>query len=390
VVVFRVDALAGTTLPSKGVNGFLDEYSFNGTAMQFVRTMPVPNWTDSASAAHSFTFQGNDTNEGELSLSADGRMLVFGGYDVAVGGPTTGTLTNSVPSTIHRLVGTMDASSNFSVPVQITDAFAQFRSATTFDGSGFWMTGSAYQTVTGGVVNSVGGVKYAVPSANPQATIDVWDPNIPSGTITPTGWAVQVAFGRLYFSPNSTQTGLTGNGIFAFPDALPTGAFESDGVTPETPAVVINDGLAPLGFAILQVNAASTGPDTIYVPVNTPGCFSGCSANANKLKLEKWQLVSGTWTKVATFTPISTDATISPANWLTLTTLTAVNTPAGVQIFAINNVGSNGGIGNRMFTFLDDGVNLTPPAIPVLQSGGIAATGSTASAFRGISIAPHQ
>jgi hypothetical protein len=390
VVVFRVDALAGTTLPTKGVSGFLDEYGFNGTAMQYVRTMPVPAWTDSASTPHFFSFQGSDPNEGTLSLSADGRMLVFGGYDVAVGGPTTGTVTNSVPSTIHRLVGTMDASSNFSVPVQITDAFAQFRSATTFDGTGFWMTGSAYQTVTGGVVNSVGGVKYAAPSANPQTTIDVWDPNPPAGNITPTGFAVQVALGRLYFSPNSVQTGLTGNGIFAFPDALPTGAFESDGVTPETPAVVINDGAAPLGFAILQVNPASTGPDTIYVPLPSPGCFSGCSANANKLKLEKWQLVSGTWTKVANFTPISTDATIAPANWLTLSTLTAVNTPAGVQLFAIDNVGSNGGIGNRMYTFLDDGVNLTPPAIPVLRSGGIAATGSTASAFRGISIAPHQ
>src|SRR5262245_10500634 len=79
LVVVRVGDGTGT-LGTAAAPTFLLECTTTGTLVQ---TIPLP--TAVSGSNHILTNAGNATSEGFLTLSSNGRYLLLGGYDAAVG-----------------------------------------------------------------------------------------------------------------------------------------------------------------------------------------------------------------------------------------------------------------------------------------------------------------
>src|SRR5688572_19084620 len=79
IVVYRVGNGTGT-LSNAATAVFLDEYTTAGVLVQSV-AIPV----DVSGANRRLTAAGTGNTEGMLTLSTDGRYLVFTGYDAPVG-----------------------------------------------------------------------------------------------------------------------------------------------------------------------------------------------------------------------------------------------------------------------------------------------------------------
>src|SRR5262249_9202512 len=87
---------------------------------------------------------------GDLTLSADGKLLTLCGYNTTVGGITT----SSDAATTNRVVAIVDSTGNIASTTPLTD-FADKgapRSAVTSNGKDIWAAGS-----TGGVVYTTAG-----------------------------------------------------------------------------------------------------------------------------------------------------------------------------------------------------------------------------------------
>src|SRR4051812_42155426 len=100
IVVYRVGD-GGTALSANAAPVFLDEYTPTGTLVQSISLSPAP-----ASPNRQLTASGSATTEGFLTLSADGRFIVFTGYDATVG---TAALPGTAASSVNRVVGRVDA-----------------------------------------------------------------------------------------------------------------------------------------------------------------------------------------------------------------------------------------------------------------------------------------
>ncbi|KAJ3118925.1 hypothetical protein HK098_005816, partial [Nowakowskiella sp. JEL0407] len=141
LVVRRVGTGAAA-LTSAATSGFLDEYDTTGTKIQ--------------SISCSITTSGSATSEGALSLSPNGRYLVYVGYVATAGTASiTGTTTTANP----RAIGVASPDGTIDETLQITDAFSgnNIRGATTADGNHFWAVGgnSGVRYVTKGSSTTV-------------------------------------------------------------------------------------------------------------------------------------------------------------------------------------------------------------------------------------------
>ncbi len=87
------------------------------------------------------TLGGTSAAEGELSRSVDGRYLLLGGYDAAVG---TASVGGSMSATINRVIGRLDAAGALDTSTA-ADFFSlnNLRSVTSPDGSALWAAGSS-------------------------------------------------------------------------------------------------------------------------------------------------------------------------------------------------------------------------------------------------------
>src|SRR2546422_15576 len=117
------------TLTSFGNSVFIDQYTVAGG---FVNSVTVPS-----SGAGSVVLGGNRTAEGWLAFSADHQFLTFAGYNSL---PGAVDIQAASAATVPRVVGMVDMSGTFSMPISSTTAYSSqsFRSAAT-DGSGnYW------------------------------------------------------------------------------------------------------------------------------------------------------------------------------------------------------------------------------------------------------------
>lgn len=247
LVVYRVGTGAAA-LTSSGTAVSLDEYSPTGSAVQSVALPTV-----AAGANNPIVSSGTASSEGLLTLSADSNYLVATGYDTSVG--TTKVSGSTVPRTIARV----DASDTVNTTTALTD-FAPGnnpRSATSADGTQFWVGGAA------------GGVRYATLGASTSTSLT-------SSTYSNVR-EVQDVGGQLYTSADPTQAtpGIT---IATVGTGLPT-----SGTQTLTDLVPATGKLSPYGYSLLTLGSG-TAPDTLYVADNGSGAVL------------KYSLVNGTWT----------------------------------------------------------------------------------------------
>src|SRR5882724_11589061 len=138
VVVYRVgDGTA--TLSANAAPVFLDEYTPTGSLVQSIALSPAP-----AAPNRQLTASGSATTEGFLTLSADGRFIVFTGYDAAAG---TSALPGTSAATVNRVVGRVDASGLADTSTALNSLTSAFsggnpRGVASDAGTNFWLVGS--------------------------------------------------------------------------------------------------------------------------------------------------------------------------------------------------------------------------------------------------------
>lgn len=145
-------ALASTATPVFLEKRFVSDGALYVTAS----ANPLPMPTLSTPSAAALTVSGTATSEGALSRSSDGQFVVLAGYDAPVG---TASLTTSTSSTWNRVAGRVSATGVIDTSTRINALISgsSVRSATSDDGSQFWVGGGASGAVfiqlgaTGGV-----------------------------------------------------------------------------------------------------------------------------------------------------------------------------------------------------------------------------------------------
>ncbi len=252
LVVYRVGTGGPALLSSAATAAFLDEYPQAGAAVpDFSVGLP----TAVSGSNKRLTASGTSTSEGELTLSGNGQILTATGYNAATGtANVSGTAAASTPRTVAlvRADGSVDTST------ALTD-FADGnnpRSAVTNDGTNIWVGGAA------------GGVRYATPgSTTSTALTSATYKNVRQ---------LGIVGGQLYTSADPTKASIT---VAKVGTGLPTSG-SSNAVTNLAFSSSPSD---PYGYASATLGTGTT-PDTLYV------------ADSNAGKIEKYGLVSGTWT----------------------------------------------------------------------------------------------
>ncbi|MGZ3420994.1 MAG: hypothetical protein ACXVEE_24180 [Polyangiales bacterium] len=143
VWVLRVNA--GSTV-SAAAPVFVDRIGLDGS---YIGSFTLP--TTTTGTTHALTLPADDlANDGHLSRSADGRYIVFAGYDAAVG---TADVENG---TSARTIGVIDATGTIDTSRTTTAIGSRARGASTSDGSIFWIFGldGLYHYPSGTLVTS--------------------------------------------------------------------------------------------------------------------------------------------------------------------------------------------------------------------------------------------
>lgn len=195
-----------------------------------LRTVPLP--TSSSGGQHAFALSGSASSEGLLS-SVGGR-LSLAGYAIE---PGVGSVNSQ--SGLARAVALIQADAGVDVSTALTDAYPgnNVRAATTSDGTGFWLAGTASMNA---------GVRYAGLGSTTSTEVLSTVTNIRS---------VKVVEGQLYAS-TASDAGAGTPRVFAVGSGLPmaTAPF-----TPLAGVTVLNAG----DFAL--VTRGSGSADQLYV-----------------------------------------------------------------------------------------------------------------------------
>jgi len=159
VVVLRVGDGTGALTPTGPAPVFLDELTPTGI---FVQTIALPRET--------FALQGAESAVGALNLSADGRFLTFGVYDISAPFSAPLNLSTSNPAKHSRVIVRVDGSGAVDTSTRVTDGFQRFASVVSDNGTRFWCTGS-------NATAELGGMRYSAILGGLTSTIVVPAPN---------------------------------------------------------------------------------------------------------------------------------------------------------------------------------------------------------------------
>ncbi len=250
LVVSRIGTGTGA-LSSAATAVFLDEYTPAGVPVQ---TIALPTTVNGANDA--LTSSGSATSEARLTRSVDGQYLVIAGYNAA---PGTAGVAGSASASVARVVGRIDAGGNIDTTTALTDAFTgnNIRSATTIDGTSFWIAGPG--------VTSSNGIRFATLGATTSTSLNSAAPT--------NNRIVNIINNQLYASTGSGPTG-----IYAIGSGVPTSG-------PQTPSILtgtsVASGSSPYDYVF-------SDPNTLYVADDRS---SGTGAG-----LEKLTQSGGTWT----------------------------------------------------------------------------------------------
>jgi hypothetical protein len=134
LVVLRVGD--GVESPSgHGNSVFLDQFSTNGT---FLNSVPVP-----ANATNALILSGSAASEGGLTRSADGRLLLLAGYNIALTNSLS-SLASSAATDVPRVLGALDIAGGFSLVGVTTNQYSNnnIRSGTSDGWGNYWGAGA--------------------------------------------------------------------------------------------------------------------------------------------------------------------------------------------------------------------------------------------------------
>lgn len=239
IVLYRIGD-GSAALSSSAQPTFIDEYPIAANAT-LAQTIAIPTGINGANRI--LTNSGTATSEGTLSRSVDGQYLVVAGYDVA---PGTATVASTTSSTANRIVGSIAADGTVNTSTRIPDGFDQNnpRSATSIDGSAFWVTGA-------GALNS-GGVRYINLGANTSSQLST----------APTNARVIGIYGnQLYVTSATSNVGLNTEG---------SGVSSSAGLVTTTITLPSNPTDA-YGYVLLDRDVTVPGVDVLYIANNAGG-----------------------------------------------------------------------------------------------------------------------
>jgi predicted extracellular nuclease len=330
LVIYRV----GTgleTLANTGNSVFLDEFKPDGT---FVQSVAMPTTTSAPNKR--LIASGTATSEGLITRSSDGRFLILSGYDASLGGATN--LANATGTVVPRVVGRVDAAGVIDTTTSLTDFSSTNnpRSATSSDGTKFWVAGGA------------GGARFASIGASTSTQLSTTVTNLRG---------LQIFGGQLYTSDSSgsaVRVGTVGAG-------LPTTVGQTIVNLPGFPVTG-----SPYGFFFADLDG-TPGVDTLYVADD--GTSSPPPGG-----ITKYALVAGSWISKGSVGAIG-DAYRG---------LTGSVSGTAVTLYATRKGGGNTGGGGELVSIADtSGYNGAFAGTPSLL-----ATAASATAFRGVAFAP--
>lgn len=148
LVLYRVGDGGQDLTKNTGTPIFLDEYKFlAGGGIELVQSVPLP--TVISGQNKRCLSVSSSVNMGLMSRSADGRFLVVPGYDCAIGQSPWG----AQASTYNRVVALVNSEAGINTTTALTNVFntKDIRSATSYDGTGVWVSGNNSNSDDGGV-----------------------------------------------------------------------------------------------------------------------------------------------------------------------------------------------------------------------------------------------
>lgn len=216
---------------------------------------------------------GTATSEGYISLSTNGRYIIFVGYDAEIGTPA---IASTLVADVNRVIGRYDwalapSATTLDTSTFIADGYDgnNIRSAASVDGSAFWASGTSNPAGTGGV-------RYIPYSATPagvstQISTDVVNTRV-----------INIFDGQLYVS-SATPPNV---GLNAVGTGLPTTSGET--------ITNLTTGAGNYDFVF-------EGADVVYIADD--------SSAANNGGLQKWVRSGGVFTNTVTYTIPNTAGT---------------------------------------------------------------------------------
>jgi len=315
------------SLNSTSAPVFIDEFSINDGSL--LSTVPLPVDGDAA-----FTLAGTGASEGQLSRSVNGNYLTLAGYAVPPGVPVV----LAEADVVNRAVARIDQAGSVDTTTRL-EAFGgdSVRSATSIDGSAFW--------VSGGTASDDGGIWFT-----PFGTVGVGTQVLSSDHDARVS---RIFFGQLYASAGSHPTQ-----VFAVGTGVPTTAGQTPVWLPGMP----DTGASPHSFVLFDRNAGVPGVDTLYVADDRQQFAGG--------GIQKWTFDGATWTLVTTY---GAEAGLTAA----CRGLTGMVVSYDVVLFATTTEEGR----NRLFIVIDNGMSPAP--------SGVVARAPVNTVFRGVALSPH-
>ena len=351
------------SLSSHGNPIFIDQFTTGGT---LVNSIAIPDNTTNA-----LLISGNATSEGALTRSADGRLLVMAGYNIAFTNSAS-SLPNSSSTNVPRVLGTLDVAGNFTLAGVTTNQYSgnNIRSGTT-DGLGnYWGAGATSgtfyfgngpsSTVQNTVANSVviqdlgGNLCFSTSKSTPGIWTIPGAPTVPatasvlvssgSGS-SPYAFAFNPGFTTAYIA-DDTLAGKGGvqrwdfNGSawsmsYAFAGLTSVGA---RGVTVDfsgaSPVIYATTGEASANRLVSITDTGAGSPVTTLATAGVNQMFRGVAPTPNGIAQLQFfyptrngNNLTLSWTALVNrnYTVQYTDNLGSP-NWIQLTNLTAAQT----------------------------------------------------------------
>jgi len=237
------------TLASSGNSVFIDQFTTNGT---LAGSVAIPD-----NATNALIASGSASSEGALTRSADGRLLIIGGYHIAFTNSAS-SLANSSATNVPRALGAVDALGNFALVGVTTNQYGanNMRSGTSDGRGNYWGAGATSGTFYFG--------------SGPTNTIQT---NVANSVV------IQAIGGNLYFSTQKATPGL-----WKIP-GTPT--------APATNAAVFLSAGSKAGTYGFALNAAAT---TAYLADDTLKGTGG---------IQRWDFNGSAWVMTYAFTSLT-------------------------------------------------------------------------------------
>ena len=260
---------------ANGNSLYFDQFTTGGT---YLNTVAIPDTGNSA-----LLIQGISTTEGYISLSPDNLQLCMAGYQTNLS--YGATVAGATSATIPRGVMTMDGVAHYTLAAKTFVAFSATspRSAMTDGTNNFWGTGG-----NSGVFY-FGTNAFALNGTNAPATNESATVNLRVG---------KLVNGLIYFTTGSAS-GNAGVGLYRLTNSYP----KLPGLN-QTAVALTGAAVSPHDFAVK--------PDLSIIYICDDGAVNGNTGGG----IERWDLVSGSYTRSYTLGPAMAPSARTASRWI--------------------------------------------------------------------------